>query len=533
MNDMPQHNAPAEPSADPDHIPMEGFLPHMSRAEFGHGDVLFRKGDRADRMFYIEEGAIELTEIGKTLGRGEVIGEMGVFCPTNERTVSAVCRDDLVVRTIDRDGLLAMLDRDPHLVFSLLQLAIGRFAENLRRQTAARERIESELRVARDIQSSSLPGTFPAFPERAEFDLFAAMDPAKEVGGDFYDFLFTGPDTLFLAVGDVSGKGVPAALFMMTVKTLLRSEARRGLPPEEVLRNVNELVLPDNSSFMFVTVLCAALNVRTGEVLLGSAGHNPPVVCRTDRAPEEIDIEGSPVLGVGEHPAFASKRLRLAPGDTLFLYTDGVVEAADPADEFYSEARLLRTLSELRDLGMSELVGGVREDVRSFANGAPQFDDITMLALRRTGPDEPRALACMAVPAELDSLGEVREAVTACARQRGLPEERIGDLELAVEEALANIANYAYPDTDGAIHIECFADDRGFVVRFTDEGVPFDALALPEPELGADLSSRKVGGLGVYLLRQVMDNVDYRREAGRNVLSLTVHAPGDDAGPEQ
>jgi len=511
-------------------VPIHKFLPHMERRTFSKGDVLFKRGDKATEMFYIESGAIRLTEIDKVLGKGELLGEMGVFSPFNERTVSATCEEDLIVHVMDRDGILGLMEDKPRDMFPLIQLAIGRFSENLRQETAAKERMESELRIARDIQISSLPRTFP---DRTEFDLFASMDPAKEVGGDFYDFFFVDDDTFFLAVGDVSGKGVPAALFMMTVKTLLKTEALRAIPPDEILRRVNRLICPDNSSFMFVTIVCATLNVKTGDVWFGNAGHNPPLVSSGTGSADYLELPPSPVLGIMEDAVFTSEHLTLGAGGTLFFYTDGVTEAVNAQDEFYSDERLKEALVGLAGESMRQTVGSIRENVRQFVSSTAQFDDITMLALRLKSTTL-RGLAHLVVPAELDSLDRINETISACAAKLPGVRERKADLELAVEEVMTNIIFHAYSDCSGTVQIDCMRDDDAdaFIVEFTDEGVPFDVLALPDPVLAADIAEREIGGLGVYLVKQLMDSVEYRNDGGRNILTLAIHGVSGDTDTE-
>jgi len=186
-------------------------LSHMKKEHFKKGDVLFKLGDIADKMYYIQKGSIRLVEINKIVKKGDVIGEMGILSPFEQRTASAICEEDLEAFTMGRDEVLKFLSHDPSLAFNLIQLSIGRFIEYFKREAQARERIESELRIAAEIQTGMLPRKFPPFPERTEFAIFAMMDPAKEVGGDFYDFFFIGKNRLCFVIGDVSGKGVPAA----------------------------------------------------------------------------------------------------------------------------------------------------------------------------------------------------------------------------------------------------------------------------------------------------------------------------------
>jgi sigma-B regulation protein RsbU (phosphoserine phosphatase) len=284
-----------------------------------------------------------------------------------------------------RDEVIKCFGQDPNLAIDLIQLSIKRFIENLEVETEARERIESELRIAREIQMSMLPRVFPPFPERKEFELFAIVDPAREVGGDFYDFFFVDKDTLCIVIGDVSGKGVPAALFMATSKTLLRTEALRGLSCDEILSRVNNTLCPDNQTCMFVTVFCLMLNTETGEIQFSNAGHNPPLISTSGRPFEFVDVPKGFVLGAMENTKYESRRLMLEPNDIVYVYTDGVTEAMNPQTQLFSEQRLRTCLSNLRVEDMTELIHRVRQEIMTFAQGAPQSDDIAMLALRFEG----------------------------------------------------------------------------------------------------------------------------------------------------
>ncbi len=250
---------------------------------------------------------------------------------------------------------------------------------------AAKEKIESELKIAHEIQNSILPRVFPPFPDRREFDIYALMDPAKEVGGDFYDFFFVDRNKLCFLIGDVSGKGVPAALFMMISKTLLKAEAMRGLSPDEILRSVNRIIVPDNDSFMFVTLFCVILNIENGEIEFSNGGHNPPLIYSGGSGFEYLEVPKGLVVGVNEAAVFELGKMKLQPNDCLFIYTDGVTEAMDHKNELFSEKRLQGSLTEYLDKGMPELIRGVRAKLHDFAQGAMQSDDITMLALRYRG----------------------------------------------------------------------------------------------------------------------------------------------------
>ena len=257
---------------------------------------------------------------------------------------------------------------------------------NLKEATTANERIESDLRIGRDIQASVLPRSFPAFPHRKEFDIFALMEAAKEVGGDFYDFFFITEKKLCFIIGDVSGKGVPAALFMMITKTLLKTIALRDLAPEEILFNANNLIASQNERGMFVTIQCAILDTETGELRIGNAGHNPPLLGRgVGGGYEFIALPEGIVLGAVEDARFSSVTVMLKPADIIFLYTDGITEAMNPGAEIFSDDRLRKTLSSQKGNNITEIVCGVRDEVKKYAQGAPQSDDITIVALQYIG----------------------------------------------------------------------------------------------------------------------------------------------------
>ena len=264
--------------------------------------------------------------------------------------------------------------------FVSMSKSLKEHIRNLTETTAIKERIQSELRVATDIQTSLLPRQFPPFPDRSEFEIFASMDPAKEVGGDFYDFFFIDTNNLCFLIADVADKGVPAALYMMVVKTLLKSEGQRLGEPDKILSCVNKILAADNTSCMFATVFCAILNTRTGEVRFSNAGHNPPLIIES-RHIRYLDLKSGFVLGPMIDTTYEADTLTLKPGDTLFLYTDGVTEAKNQREEMYGEAELVNALERSPKGDPAEMLHFIRNEVIQHANGAPQSDDVTMVAL--------------------------------------------------------------------------------------------------------------------------------------------------------
>jgi sigma-B regulation protein RsbU (phosphoserine phosphatase) len=258
--------------------------------------------------------------------------------------------------------------------------------EELRRTMAEKERISSELRIASEIQKSILPRTFPAFPEREDFEIFAQTIPAREMGGDFYDFFLIDPGHLGFVIADVSDKGVPAAIFMAVSRSLIKATALKGVAPGECLRHVNGLLCPDNDSAMFVTVFYGVLDTRTGDLDYSNAGHNLPYLLRIGGAIESVHGTGGMALGVMEGITFETKRVRLRTGDAVFLYTDGITEAMDPDGRLFSDDRLRLFLREIHGLPPTEQLRRTVAEVRAFSAGAPQSDDITALALHYHAP---------------------------------------------------------------------------------------------------------------------------------------------------
>lgn len=262
---------------------------------------------------------------------------------------------------------------------------VKNYMTNLRHVTAEKERIGAELNVATQIQADMLPRIFPPFPEKSEFDLFATMDPAKEVGGDFYDFFLIDEDHVGLVMADVSGKGVPAALFMVIAKTLIKNRALMGGSPSDVLSYANDQLCEGNEAELFVTVWFGILEISTGKGVAANAGHEHPAIRRKDGKFELVVYRHSPAVATMEGIPFKQHEFELHPGDSLFVYTDGVAEATNAHDELYGTDRMLEALNRNPDATAEELLKTVRESIDEFVGDAPQFDDITMLGLNYFG----------------------------------------------------------------------------------------------------------------------------------------------------
>ncbi|MBO4509831.1 MAG: SpoIIE family protein phosphatase [Lachnospiraceae bacterium] len=272
--------------------------------------------------------------------------------------------------------------------FSALSLKTKEYIKEITRVTAEKERIGAELNVATQIQADMLPRIFPPFPDRKEFDLFASMNPAKEVGGDFYDYFLVDDDHIALIMADVSGKGVPAALFMVITKTLIKNRAQMGGSVSEILSEVNNQLCEGNEAEMFVTVWMAIIEISTGKGVAANAGHEHPSIRHKGGAFELAEYRHSPALAVMEGIPFRQHEFELKPGDTLFVYTDGVAEATDSKNELFGAERMLKSLNREPDAEPKKILENVMASIEDFVEDAPQFDDITMLCFKYYGKEQ-------------------------------------------------------------------------------------------------------------------------------------------------
>ena len=269
--------------------------------------------------------------------------------------------------------------------FSSMIHSLKEYIEKLTITTAEKERIESELKIAHNIQMSIVPRLFPPFPDKKEFDLYAVLKPAREVGGDYYDFFFLDDDHLCFTIGDVSGKGVPASLYMAVTRTLLRAKAAAGLSPSQVMSRINQDLSLDNETAMFVTIFLAVIDIRNGSVQFCNGGHDPPIILNQTGEVKHLGEPDGLLVGIMPDYEYNSHEYTLKEGETVFLFTDGVTEAMDPSDELYTIERLEEYLKGIRQPEPKELIGDMLKELESYAAGREQSDDITMLALKYNG----------------------------------------------------------------------------------------------------------------------------------------------------
>ncbi len=406
---------------------------------------------------------------------------------------------------------------------------LGMAAANAKLETAygiirgQKDRMEQELNVGREIQMSMVPLKFPAFPEHDEFSVYAKLKPAREVGGDFYDFYFVDEKRFFFCVGDVSDKGVPAALFMAVTKTLIKSRTTDDRSTASILTHVNNKLSEENSSCMFVTLLAGILDITSGELVYTNAGHNPPYLRRTDGSVERLDQRHGPLAGEMPGIVYGESRALLAPGDLLLLYTDGVTEAMNDKDELFTEERLVKVIGADGPTSTNALVDRTVSAVETFERGTEQTDDITVLALQflATSSDEAGLTDKFTVRNHFSELSVVDDKVDAFAAQCKLPTATTSKLKLIFDELLNNIISYAYTD-DAEHEIEICLEVVGhrLVVSIADDGLPFNPLTVEPPDTNSPLAERQVGGLGIHLVRNLVDEATYQRRVDRNVLTL-------------
>ena len=395
------------------------------------------------------------------------------------------------------------------------------YMKDLQKVTAEKERIGAELSVATQIQADMLPRIFPAFPERHEFDLFATMTPAKEVGGDFYDFFMIDDDHLGVVMADVSGKGVPAALFMVIAKTLIKNRAQMGASPSEVLAYANDQLCEGNDADLFVTVWMAIIEISTGRGVAVNAGHEHPVIRRRGGDYELVVYRHSPAVATMEGMRFRQHEFQINPGDSLFVYTDGVPEATNAQDEMFGTERMLDAINEVKDRSPEERLRHVKEAIDAFVGDAPQFDDITMLCMDYTGPDKEDNV--LTLDAKIENLDDVLAFVDERLENLGCPIRKKMQIDVAVEELFVNIASYAYGPEGGTASVEVTAasDPHRVSITLSDSGTPYNPLLREDPDVTLPAEKRGIGGLGIYMVKQSMDDVTYEYRDGRNNITIT------------
>ena len=448
-----------------------------------------------------------------------------VFFAPVERTgwsMSIVIPDDAIYGDIKKLGLLIKILQ----IFGILMLILilnGTIKSQIKLRDVSenKNRIENELKIASAIQMAMLPKTFPPFPERHDLDIYASIYPAKEVGGDLYDF-FIKEEKLFFCIGDVSGKGVPASLVMAVTRSLFRTIACHEKSPLRIVTAMNESMSDGNESNMFVTLFVGVLDLGSGLLKYCNAGHNAPLLLKEGKA-QELAVKPNLPLGIMASMDFEEQEARLAKGDRLFLYTDGITEAENASHELFGENRLIGTLAKAEGLNATQQINKVGYTIGDFVAGAPQSDDQTMLDIIYFGnPESEGTERHLVLHNDIQQIPQLAEFVETIADEAGIDQSLAMSLNLALEEAVSNVILYAYPEgSDGLVDIEAIIRKDRLDFCITDSGKPFDPTKKEDADITLGVEERQIGGLGIYLVRNIMDSLSYERKDDKNILSMT------------
>ena len=427
--------------------------------------------------------------------------------------------NDTLARITDGD-LNVTVDVRSNEEFASLSDDINSTVSTLKRYIAeAAARIDKELEYAKQIQLSALPVNFP---KGEDYSIYAQMIAAKEVGGDFYDFYKLSDTTVAFLAADVSGKGIPAAMFMMTAKTIIKDLAESGMAVNEIFTKANEKLCENNESGMFVTAWMGILDLTTGKVQFANAGHNPPVLKHADGSFDYLKTRTGFILAGMEGIRYRAGEITLSPGDRLFLYTDGVTEATNTENQLYGEDRLLTFLNANVSAEATELLPALKADIDEFVGEAPQFDDITMLMLDYKPQKGGAHMTNKTFPAKTEALADVLTFVEETLESFDCPMKTQMAVSVAIEEVFVNVAHYAYGGGEGDVTLGIGFDEdtRKVTFRMSDKGIPFDPLKKPDPDITLSAEDRDIGGLGILIAKKTMDELTYAYENGENILTM-------------
>ena len=407
--------------------------------------------------------------------------------------------------------------------FRNMQQSLVRQMDELKQINEQKGRIEGELKIARDIQMSMLPKKYPPFPERKDIDVFGQLTPAKEVGGDLFDF-YIRDEKLFFCIGDVSGKGIPASLYMVVTKSLFRTVSSHEASPEKIIYALNEVLSQDNDSNMFVTFFVGVLDLPTGRLHYCNAGHDAPLLVGHTGA-GMLPVDSNLPIGVMPGWKFTKQETLVDPDTTIFLYTDGLNEAENISHQQFEMTRVLEVahrLQEQNQFNPTTIVEQMTGAVRGFVGEADQSDDLTMLALQYTKHQEDVTYQrSLTLTNDLKRVPRLNTFIDEVCEANGFDMATTMQINLAIEEAVVNVMNYAYPKgTKGDITIETKANNSEVFFVISDTGKPFDPTAKAEVDITLSAEDRSIGGLGIHLIRQIMDHINYERVDGHNILTL-------------
>jgi sigma-B regulation protein RsbU (phosphoserine phosphatase) len=389
--------------------------------------------------------------------------------------------------------------------------------KNLKRVNAEKERIDSELQMASQIQQSLLPqGELDA--EDAELAGF--LKPAREVGGDIYDY-FIRDGKLFFCIGDVSGKGAPSAILMAVIHALFRSASAYESNPARIMQTINETSCRGNDTNMFVTMFIGVLDLPTGNLRYCDAGHDAPIIMENGEY-KMVDVATHLPLGVFDDVQYGVQSLTLQPDSIIFLYTDGLTEAKNRARRQFGLKRVQDVLEDCTGQNPHEMLETITKTVDGFVKNAEQSDDLTMLVIRYTPQQfESTLTETLTIKNDIRAIKQFSDFMKSATAKLDIDASLAKKLQLAVEEAVVNVIDYAYPmGTEGDITINMLSDGHSLHFQIIDEGVAFDPTSRQKADTTLSAEDRQIGGLGILLLRELMDSINYERTDGKNVLTL-------------
>ena len=403
--------------------------------------------------------------------------------------------------------------------FEYMQVSLKQYIEDLKQTTATKEHMLSELTIAHDIQMGMITKDFP---QREDIDIFASMTPAREVGGDLYDFVIDG-DEVFFIVGDVAGKGVPASLYMAVTRTLFRNLASNYQSAANVVREINRAIATANEQFLFVTLFVGVLDLKTHILTYCNAAQNAPVLIPPDGECQLLQTEVNLPVGVVDHYNYEEQQVTFAPGTALLLYTDGLTEAVNSHRKLFGEERLLACMETCREQQAPDIVAYLQQQVKLFADGKEQSDDLTMLYLRHNErAQDVETERHIVLKNEVAEVKRMQTFLFSVCSELNIDDATYRSINLALEEAVVNVINYAYPKGKrGHVEISSRVEGNRLLLTIKDSGAPFDPTQAAEADTTTDLRRRAIGGLGIYLVRNLMDDMKYERtDDGYNMLTL-------------
>ena len=393
-----------------------------------------------------------------------------------------------------------------------------RSVKRLQAVDAEKERIANELLIAHRIQQAMLPKTFSPFPNRGDLDIYASLTPAREVGGDFYDFVMR-DEKLFFCIGDVSGKGVPAALVMAMARSAFRLLTEHETAPEYILAQMNDSMARDNDFNMFITLFIGVLDLPSGILRFCNAGHKAPMV-----GSEPLPVKPNLPIGASLDYQFLPQEIALNSGTTIFLYTDGLTEAENNNHEQFGHQRMQTICDNAMSQASSpkSLIDKMTEAVHHFVGDTEQSDDLTMMAISYNIMQYTNSNSYhINLPCDVSQTPRLAEWVEGICEALGFGPTPIMQINLAIEEAVVNVMKYAYPNgTEGDVKLEAVTDPDWLTFTITDHGQPFDPTAQGEVDTTLPAEERALGGLGIHLMRKYMDSLNYKRLGNRNILTM-------------